>query len=585
MSMDRRGVALVLEEIATLLEASGGNRFKARAFMKAARIVDKLDAEPADLVASGALRAVPGLGPATAGVIEELVVTGESAYHAELRTRAPSGLRDLLRVPGLGNAKVAQLYAELGIADLDSLEAAARAGRIAGVRGFGEPTQARILAGIPFARGATGRRRYHHALEAAARLASYFGRLPGVAAAHTAGELRRALEIVDSLVFVLEVPGDLDAALAAVRGTPGLIWAGDASSMARGRMADGVPVEVRLARSEALGVAALFATGSPAHVEAVRAAAARVGVTLADDGVFRDGVRIDVPDEAAVYRAVGMQYVPPELRETGDEVAVAQRDALPRLVELEELRGCFHCHTTFSDGTSSVAEMAEGAIALGWRYLGIADHSRSAGYAGGLSGGQLRRQRREIAAWNRRRGAELYLFAGVEADILPDGRLDYAAQGEAAVLDACDFVIGSVHSGFRMERSAMTQRVVAAVSDPRLTMLGHATGRLLLTREGYDLDVARVIDAAAAAGAVLEINADPHRLDLSWQHWPRARELDVCAAINPDAHSVAGMRNVRFGVGIARKAWLRADDVVNAWPFERVVEFLVERKERSGKAD
>jgi DNA polymerase/3'-5' exonuclease PolX len=237
MSMDRRGVALVLEEIATLLEASGGNRFKARAFMKAARIVDKLDAEPADLVASGALRAVPGLGPATAGVIEELVVTGESAYHAELRTRAPSGLRDLLRVPGLGNAKVAQLYAELGIADLDSLEAAARAGRIAGVRGFGEPTQARILAGIPFARGATGRRRYHHALEAAARLASYFGRLPGVAAAHTAGELRRALEIVDSLVFVLEVPGDLDAALAAVRGTPGLIWAGDASSMARGRMA------------------------------------------------------------------------------------------------------------------------------------------------------------------------------------------------------------------------------------------------------------------------------------------------------------------------------------------------------------
>lgn len=582
--MDRRGVALVLEEIATLLEASDANRFKARAFLKAARVVEKLDADPAALVASGTLRAVPGLGPATAGVIEELVTAGESAYHAELRARGPSGLRDLLRVPGLGSSKVARLYDELGIRDLDSLEAAARAGRIAGVRGFGESTQTRILAGIPFARGAAGRRRYHHALEAATRLGGYLRTLPGVAAVHHAGELRRALEIVDRVVFVLERLGDAAAVLAAVRGTPGLTWHDDGPAAARGRMADGIEVEVRIARAETAGAALLLATGSADHIAAIRDAAAQAGITLDEDGVRRAGVPLDAHDEHAVYRALGLPYVPPELRETGAEVAIARRGALPRLIEPDELRGCFHCHTTFSDGTASIVEMAEGAVALGWRYLGIADHSRSAGYARGLSTAQLRRQRREIAVWNRERGAGLYLFAGVEADILADGQLDYAAQGEPAALDESDFVIGSVHSQFRMDRAAMTRRLVRAVKDPRLTMLGHATGRLLLTREGYDLDIAELTDAAAAAGAVLEINADPHRLDLSWQHWDRARELGVRTAINPDAHSVAGLRNVRYGVGIARKAWLTADDVVNAWPFERVVEFLAAKKERSGQA-
>jgi DNA polymerase (family 10) len=255
---------------------------------------------------------------------------------------------------------------------------------------------------------------------------------------------------------------------------------------------------------------------------------------------------------------------------------MAREHALPRLVELSDLRGCFHCHTTHSDGTARVAEMAEGALAQGWRYLGIADHSQNAGYAGGMSPAQITRQQREIDAWNRRRSSELMLFKGVEADILADGRLDYS--DNAGVLESFDYVIGSVHSLFRMERAAMTKRMTRAVRDPRLTMLGHARGRLLLIRDGYDVDIDAVIESAAAAGAAIEINADPHRLDMSWQHWPKARSLGVRTAINPDAHSVNGLRAVRYGVNIARKAWLTPADVINAWPIDDVVEYFAARK-------
>src|SRR5690606_7915520 len=229
-------------------------------------------------------------------------------------------------------------------------------------------------------------------------------------------------------------------------------------------------------------------------------------------------------------------------------------------------------------------EMAEGALELGWRYLGLADHSQNAGYAGGLVPAQIRRQQREIDDWNRRRGGELRIFSGIEADILADGRLDYS--DDAGVLDSFDFVIGSVHSLFRMERAAMTQRMQRALSDPRLTMLGHARGRLLLIRDGYDVEIDSVIASAAEHGVAIEINADPHRLDMSWQHWPRARELGVRTAINPDAHSVKGMQVVRYGIGIARKAWLTAAEVINAWPLEDVEAYLAQRRQESrGKAN
>lgn len=581
--MDKYAIAMVLEEIATLLDATGDNRFKARAFRTAARALEKAGSEPRDLVASGELRNVSGIGAATGSVIEELIVTGESRYHLDLRERAPSGMRELLRVPGLGPAKITQLHNEIGITDLDALEAAARSGRIAAVRGFGERTQQRILDGIAFARGLAGRRRYHHAEEAALRLAGFLDAFDGIDRTYVAGDLRRGHEIVDAIALVSAVTGSRERVAARIRAASGVTWYEGDDRIVRGRFGDGLAVEVCLASPDRLGGALLHMTGSAAHVAMLAEVAAARGLELSPEGLSDGGTLLSAPDEGALYHALGLVYVPPELREDGSEVALAREHRLPRLVELSDLRGCFHCHTTYSDGKATVEEMAEGALALGWRYLGIADHSRNAGYAGGLSPAQIRRQHREIDAWNQRRAGELRLFRGIEADILADGRLDYS--GDDGVLESFDYVIGSVHSLFRMERSAMTARMSRAVSDPRLTMLGHARGRLLLIRDGYDVDIDAVIESAAAAGAAIEINADPHRLDLSWQHWPLARERGVKTAINPDAHSVNGMRVVRYGVTIARKAWLTPADVINTWTLEEVEEYLDARRRGRGEAN
>lgn len=574
---------MALEEIATLLDVSGDNRFKARAFRTAARALEKTGVEPAALMASGSLRAVAGIGPATARVIEELIVTGESRYLLDLRERAPSGMRELLRVPGLGPSRIARLHEELKIADLDALEDAARSGRIAGVRGFGESSQRRILDGIPFARGLAGRRRYHQAEEAALRLAGYLDAQDGVERTFIAGDLRRGLEIVDALALVAVVTGATAGVAARIRTAPGLVWHPGDDRVVRGRFGDGLAVEVCLTAGDGLGAALLHMTGSAGHLAALERVAADRGLELTERGLRAGAARLDASDEHALYAALELQFVPPELRETGAEVAIARERALPPLVELSDLRGCFHCHTTHSDGKASVAEMAEGALVRGWRYLGIADHSQNAGYAGGLSPAQITRQQREIDAWNRRRSGELRVFKGVEADILADGTLDYSAN--PGVLESFDYVIGSVHSLFRMDRGAMTKRICHAVADPRLTMLGHARGRLLLIRDGYDVDLDAVIESAGAAGAAIEINADPHRLDMSWQHWPKARSLGVRSAINPDAHSVTGMQAVRYGVNIARKAWLTSSDVINAWPVEDVEEYFAARKRSNGSAN
>jgi DNA polymerase (family X) len=291
---------------------------------------------------------------------------------------------------------------------------------------------------------------------------------------------------------------------------------------------------------------------------------------LDGEGLWRDGAPVVAESEEDLYQALGLEWVPPELREGWGEVEAAEQGELPTLVEYEDLRGTFHCHTTYSDGTATIAELGEAARARGWRYLGIADHSVSAGYAGGLTVDDVRRQHLEIDQWNREHGAEVRLLKGIEADILRDGRLDYDDQ----VLATFDYVIGSVHSGFRMGRAEMTRRITTAVRNPRLTILGHPTGRLLLTREPYAVDLDVVIDAAAGAGRAIEINGDPHRMDMDWRHWPVARKRGVHCAINPDAHSVAGLGAVAFGLAVARKGWLEPKDILNAWELEQLESFL-----------
>ncbi len=585
--MDRHAVALVLEEIATLLRLGGANPFKANAYAGAARAIADLEDDLVVLQESGGLRDVPGVGSATAAVIEELLTTGRSSLHQELREQTPSVLFAMLAIPGLGEKRVRTIHSALGVGSLDELEAAGRAGRIAELAGFGPKTEASILEGIAFVRGMAGRRIQSSAFRAAAGVIAGLEAHPDVEQVRMAGELRRRLEAVDGVELVVgasETPGSADQQAGVIEtflATPGLsnaemLEATEGESgvglRARGELADGFAVSMRSVPPADFPTAWLHATGSEAHLAALVEVAREQGLELRPDGLRRDGERVEVADEEAIYSALGLPWIAPELREDGSEVRAASAGELPELVESSDLRGCFHNHTTFSDGAATLREMAEAAIALGWRYLGIADHSRAAAYAGGLTPADVRRQQAEIDAWNAEHGERLWLFKGIEADILADGTLDFS--GDDGVLATFDYVVGSVHSSFGLSEADQTARVLRALENPHLTFLGHATGRLLLSRDGYALDIEAVLSKAAEEGVGIEINANPRRLELDWRHWRRARELGIRTAINPDAHSPAELENVEYGVGVARKGWLTPGDVVNAWTLEDVTSYF-----------
>jgi DNA polymerase (family X) len=520
--VDKAVAALVLEEIAALLALQDAEPYRVRAYRTAARAVDTIEGDLERRVRDGELATVPGLGPATIGVLRELVETGRSRLYDRLRAETPAGMVRLRAVSGLGPKRVRTLHEELGIETLEQLREAAESGRIADLKGFGPATQKRVLEGIDFVDESTGRRRQPQAYATAHRLIDHLETLE-VQAVRLAGELRRGCETVDGieLLAVTDVP---DTALDAFVLLPALTIAERLEGgRAHAAMADGAAVRLRCVTPDQAAAAWVAATGSDAHLAQLRARAASLGLRLDDSGLWDDdpaaGHPIDLADEAALYAALELEWVPPELREGRGEVEWAAEGRLPTLVHYDDLRGTFHCHTSWSDGRATVAEMAEGALARGWRYLGIADHSVTASYAGGLTIDEVRHQQREIDRWNAEPGGELWLFKGVEADILSDGSLDYPDD----VLASFDYVVGSVHSAFRMKEAAMTRRITRAVSNPRLTILGHPTGRLLLTREPYAVDMDAVIDAAAAAGAAIEINGDPHRMDMDWRHWPAAK--------------------------------------------------------------
>ena len=581
--MNAREVSAALAEIAVLSEVLGENPFRARAFASAARTLETSGADLEALAREGRLTELPGVGEGIAPVIRELVEQGSSSLHQRLRAVVPPGLYEVMRVPGLGTKRVHTLFAELGVDSLDALEAAARDGRVAKLPGFGPKTAAKVVEGIGFARAARGRRRYPEAMEAAVALLEWVREQPGVVSAEIAGALRRRMEVADSVELVAAAldPAPVLAAFRALGGGGGSSSGEDDPQRAEGRLPDGVAVRLRCVAPEGFIAAMVWETGSEGHLDALAKRAKSLKLRLGPDGLKRGRERVPLPDEGALYAALGLAYVPPELREGWGEVEAAAAGGIPRLVEPEDLRGTFHCHTTYSDGKATVAEMAEAARAKGWSYLGIADHSRSAGYAGGLQPAAVRKQHREIDAWNREHGGKgkrrFRLFKGTESEILADGSLDY----DDDLLARFDYVVGSVHSGFRIGEREMTERMVRAVSHPRITMLGHATGRLLLSREGYEVDVRAVIDAAAEHGTAVEINADPRRLDLDWRHVRYAAERGVLVPINPDAHSTRALDNVAFGVNMARKAWLSASQVLNTRTLAEVEDLFAERKQKS----
>jgi DNA polymerase (family 10) len=573
--MDSRTAAHVLSEIAALLELRAENRFKSRAYRGAAKAVLALDAtDLAPYVKSGELAKLRGIGRATLGVITDLVETGESSYLEQLRTDLPEGIIELMRVPGLGPEKIERLHETLGIASLDDLEAAARDGRLAAVRGFGEKTAARMLESVAIARRAGTLTLFPRAYAEAAQLLVSVRKHPDVSTAEIAGAVRRRSEVVgtiDVVAAVTAAPNEVASSFARMPGIAQATVDGGAASI---RYVDGTVLGLRCVGPDAFAVALWQMTGSDAHVRRMTTALADRGLMLRDGAIMTDrGQRVTVPDEAALYALIDRPFVPPELREDDDELSAPH---LPKLVTAADIRGILHCHSTYSDGVASIADLAHAARSRGWSYLGISDHSQSAFYAGGLSQSDVERQHDEIDALNDTLG-DFRILKGIEADIRANGDLDY----DDALLDRFDYVIGSVHSGFKMSESEMTTRITTALEHPRLTILGHPTGRLLLARDPYPVDVDALIEKAAATGVAIELNADPRRLDLDWRFLRRAKSLGVTIEIGPDAHSIAGLDNVAIGVGVARKGWLEADDILNARSGEDVVAFAEARHERA----
>ena len=573
---DKEKLAELFLEIGEWLELKGDNPFKIRAYESAARVFEQLEEDPAALARNGKLEELPGVGKAIAAKALEFFETGRIVYHDELRSSIPAVLFELVKIPGLGAKKARLIYEKLGVQSIGELEYACKENRLVELPGFGAKTQAKILAGIESLRRFQGRTLISEALPAAEEIAAYLAKLPGVTAVAVAGSIRRRRETVGDVDIV--AGGDEQApVMQTVTAMPSVL-----SVIAQGptktsvTLRNGLNVDVRLVTPAQYPSALHHFTGSKEHNVALRGLAREMGLKISEYGVERsDGSIVLVEDEAALYRLLGLEFIEPELREGGDEIAAARERRLPRLLREDEIRGAFHLHTTKSDGRATVEQLAAAAQQRGWSYLGISDHSRTAFYAGGLKPEAVREQLREIAEYNAAH-PEFRIFAGIESDILPDGSLDY----DEELLAEFDFVIGSVHSSFNMAEAAMTERIATAMRNPVLTMLGHPTGRLLLARDAYAVDLNEIIRVAAATQTILEINASPYRLDLDWRWCRQAKTAGVMLAINPDAHSVEELAVVSYGVGIARKGWLEAADILNTRPAAEV-SALLSRKRKS----
>ncbi|RXK55860.1 DNA polymerase/3'-5' exonuclease PolX [Oleiharenicola lentus] len=590
--MNKTEIAAVLTDIATLLELKGENPFKTRAYQSGARLLEGMtEDEIARRVEAGTLEEVKGIGEALAQKITELHRTGRLEFHEKLKASVPAGLVDLLSIPGLGTKKIRALQDKLGADSIEKLKAACEAGQVAALEGFGDKSQEKILSGIRN-REAYGRRHlWLEAQEAGAPILAGLRALAAVQQVESCGSLRRRMETV----------GDLDFLVATTEPSPVVEWFVSQPHVkevtARGdlkasvRLESGLQADLRLVPPEQFVFTLHHLTGSKDHNVQMRQRALERGLSLSEWGLFpaedKHGSTAEAKKagatgpkslaaktEADLFRHLGLEFIPPELREGRGEVEAAEQRKLPELVTEADIRGVFHNHTTASDGHNTLEEMTAAAEALGMEYLGIADHSKSSFQARGLDEARLEQQIAEIKRLNESKKFKTWVFSGTECDILPDGRLDFSD----AMLAQLDYVVVSVHSSFRQEREVMTQRIIKAIEHPHVTMLGHLTGRLLLEREGYDVEVDRIVDAAIANGVAIELNASPMRLDMDWRHWRKAAEKGLLTSINPDAHRTAQLDYYKTGVGAARKGWLTKEQVLTTRPLADMKKWLAARR-------
>jgi DNA polymerase (family 10) len=565
-----REIVAALEEIAFLMELAGENPFKSRSYENAARTLSMVEEDIPTLVREGRLRQVPGVGEAIDAKVTELVNTGRLRFLDELRLKFPPTLFELFAIPGLGAKRVRVLYEELGIRSLTELEYAAFENRLVTLKGFGPKMQERILEGLEFAKRQRGLHLFPRALHEAERLRAWLEQEPSVVRLEVAGSLRRRKEIVKDIDIVASAtdPAAVTERFLKADGVAQVTAHGDTKTSLY--LEAGMAADLRVVTDKEFPYALHHFTGSKEHNVRMRQRAKDRGLKLNEYGLFRNDKLVACKDEAAIFAKLDLPYIPPELREDMGEFEAKE---MPKLVEWPDLLGVFHCHTSYSDGKASVAQMAQGAAERGFRYIVIADHSISAGYAGGLSPARIAQQHAEIDALNQTFDG-FRIVKAIESDIRADGALDY----DADVLARFDLVIASIHSRLNMTEEEATARILRAVENPYTAILGHPTGRLLLGRAGYPLDIDRVIDACKANGVAIEINGSPARLDLDWRHVKRARDKGVKLCIGADAHSVESLGDVVYGLGIARKGWCEPGDLLNCMDVEEVLAWRKSRR-------
>jgi DNA polymerase (family X) len=572
--VDNLAIARILAEIGDLLEIKGENPFKIRAYRNAAETIVHTPGRIADLTPQERL-AIPGIGKDLAAKIAEAIATGTIAYHQNLLQEFPPTVLDLLHVQGIGPKTVALLYRELGIRTLDDLQRAAAEGRLRGLKGMGARKEQQILRSLEERSRVAGRRLLAEAHDTAAALVDALRDHAPEAAISMVGSLRRGCETCGDLdILAAGAPPDLMAAFTSYRLVERVLARGETKSSVL--LWGGFQADLRAVPRESLGAALQYFTGSKAHNIALRDRAIQRGLKLNEYGLYRDdGTSVAGPSEEEVYEQLGLAFVPPELRENRGEILAAEQRALPRLVSLSDLRGDLHMHTTVTDGRADAETMALSARDAGLGYIAITDHSRALSMAGGLDERATLDHAKRIRELNDRIDG-ITVLAGIECDILPDGRMDLAED----CLAQLDIVIASVHSAFNQDEAQMTDRILRAIACPWVDVIAHPTGRLLLKRDGYKLDVERVIAAAAKAGVALEINSLIERLDFDEHHARLARDRGVKLIIDSDAHSPAGLGVLRWGVTVARRAWLTPDDVLNTRP---VNEFRAALRRRTSR--
>lgn len=576
--MDKKDIVEVLERIGTMMEIKGENPFKVRAYFSGARTLQTMEEDLETVIGEGRLGEVPGIGKALTEKIETLFATGELEFYDKLLASVPPGLLDLLDIPGLGGKKIKALHEQLEIDSIESLTEACNEGKVAGLKGFGEKTQEKILSGIKNREAYSARHLWWQARKVADRILPGLEELPQVERVEAAGSLRRGMETVGDLDFLVASsdPAPIMDWFTSMEGIAEVTAQGDTKSSVR--FEDGMQADLRVVPGEQFFFALHHFTGSKDHNVRMRQKALSLGLSLSEWGLRpeeeKDSSRKAGPVEAHceedIFKALGLQYVPPALREGMGEVEAAERNELPELLEYSDLKGCFHNHTTASDGRNTLDEMTAEADSRGWEYLGIADHSKSSFQANGLDEERLAKQIESIRQLNESGTFRCHVFAGSEVDVLSGGKLDF----EDSVLDSLDYVVASVHNGLTQDEETMTARIITALEHPRVTMFGHLSTRLLLRREPSQMNVAKIIDAAIANGKILELNSNPMRLDLDWRHWRRAAEKGLLCCINPDAHALHQFDYQLAGVHAARKGWLTTENVLNTRTLPEIKEYL-----------